>query len=241
MLKTLPEALQDRDRAVQLKPDLPEAYIARGGSYHLMGQHENGLADRPEAIRVNAKMGDGWFARGSAYYLMGDFQKAESDLREAVRLNPKSSEMNAVLAKAEARIHEAKPASQQQARPAAIPVTREPPSRPRPPKLAAKPVDAEKHHRKGRDLLQKGQHRAAIDELTEAIAAKPDLALAWNARGYAYLILRDYPSALKNFNQAIELNPKYAKAYRNRAAARKAVGNAPGSAADLKRAKQLMR
>jgi tetratricopeptide (TPR) repeat protein len=99
--------------------------------------------------------------------------------------------------------------------------------------------DAEEHHRKGRELLQKGQYRAAIDELDQAIAAKPDLALAWNARGYAYLLLHDRASAIQNFDRAIELNPKYANAYRNRGAARKAAGDAQGAAADLERAKQL--
>src|SRR5579859_6956620 len=122
-------------------------------------------------------MPEGWFARGSAYYLMGDFQKAESDLKEAVRLNPNSSEMKAVLAKAEARIHEVKPPAEVtpvevkpvEVQQAATPVTVTAPAPPPLPKPAAKPVDAEEHHRKGRDLSQKGQYRAAIDELNAAI------------------------------------------------------------------------
>ena len=75
--------------------------------------------------------------------------------------------------------------------------------------------------------------------MSQAIAAKPDLALAWNARGYAYLILSDHASAIQNFDRAIELNPKYANAYRNRGAARRASGDAQGSADDLMRAKEL--
>jgi len=75
--------------------------------------------------------------------------------------------------------------------------------------------------------------------LTLAVAAKPDLALAWNARGYAYLLLHDHASAIQDFDRAIELNPKYANAYRNRGAARKAAGDVNGAAADLERAKQL--
>jgi lipoprotein NlpI len=77
--------------------------------------------------------------------------------------------------------------------------------------------------------------------LDQAIAAKSDLTLAWNARGYAYLVLRDYASAIGNFDRAIELNPKYANAYRNRAAARKAMGDAKGAAADQELAHQLER
>jgi tetratricopeptide (TPR) repeat protein len=106
-------------------------------------------------------------------------------------------------------------------------------------KKPRQPGDAEANHRKGRDLLQKGQYRAAIDELTQAIASKPDLALAWKPGGYAYLLLRDLNNAVKDFDRAIELNPKYANSYRNRSSARNAVGDAEGAAVDRERAKQL--
>ena len=42
------EALTDREAAVLLLPKFPEALLARGGSYHALGMHAQGLADRSE-------------------------------------------------------------------------------------------------------------------------------------------------------------------------------------------------
>ena len=81
------------------------------------------------------------------------------------------------------------------------------------------------------DQLARGVLTASAGNMAQA--------LAWNARGYAYLLLRDHASAIQNFDRAIELNPKYGNAYRNRAAARRVAGDLQGAAADLERAKQL--
>jgi tetratricopeptide (TPR) repeat protein len=51
------------------------------------------------------------------------------------------------------------------------------------------------------------------------------LALAFNARGFAYYLLRDYPHALADFDAAIRLNPKYLNALQNRDLARNAASH----------------
>src|SRR5260370_34193273 len=61
------------------------------------------------------------------------------------------------------------------------------------------PGSADEHERRGRELTQSRQYKEAIAELAEAIRLKPDLARAYNARGYAYLLLHDYAHALSDF------------------------------------------
>jgi tetratricopeptide (TPR) repeat protein len=100
---------------------------------------------------------------------------------------------------------------------------------------------AEAHHQRGRELTGAGKLPQAVAELTEAIRLKPNLALAWNARGYAYLRMRDYSHAIADFSEAIRLNPAYANAWHNRAAARRASGDRAGADADAKKASALER
>ena len=78
-------------------------------------------------------------------------------------------------------------------------------------------------------------------ELDAAIRLDPRLATSWNARGYAWLRLRNYDRAIADFSEAIRLNPAYANAWHNRAVARKAQGDQAGAAADAQKATALER
>ena len=93
--------------------------------------------------------------------------------------------------------------------------------------LAAAPGDtasAVLHNQRGRELSKLGRYHSAIEELTAAIAADRTYAPAYNARGFAHYMLRDYTRALADFDKAIELMPGYKNAIDNRAAARRAAG-----------------
>ena len=72
--------------------------------------------------------------------------------------------------------------------------------------------------------------------MSQAIQLNPNVAHAYNARGYVYMRQHDYQHALADFNDAIRLQPNYPNAYQNRAVTRKALGDAAGAAADLKAA-----
>jgi tetratricopeptide (TPR) repeat protein len=99
---------------------------------------------------------------------------------------------------------------------------------------------AEEHHRRGRELIQKGDYPAAIDELSRAIQAQPDWSMVYNARGFAYYLEHDYRRAIADLNEAIRLNPRYVNAYQNRRLSRKAAGDARGSVADSKKIRALL-
>jgi tetratricopeptide (TPR) repeat protein len=91
----------------------------------------------------------------------------------------------------------------------------------------------------GRQFAKAGRYADAVAEFTEAIRLAPELALAWNARGFARLMLHDCAGAKDDLDRAILLNPGYADAYKIRAAARRATGDRAGAAADLKKSQNL--
>src|SRR5262249_53844404 len=105
-MKKFQESLADRDTAVQLDPKNPEVYIARGGSYHLLGQHEKGLEDRTTAIRMNPNMAVAWTARGDAYFLLGRWDEALADLEQATKLDPSNKETQQLKLLAKSHVDE---------------------------------------------------------------------------------------------------------------------------------------
>jgi tetratricopeptide (TPR) repeat protein len=100
---------------------------------------------------------------------------------------------------------------------------------------------AQQHNVVGRQLTQAGRYREAVVELTEALRIAPGFALAFNARGFARLMLHDWIGAIEDLNHAIVLNPAYGDAYKIRAIARRAIGDKAGADADAKRSHQLAR
>lgn len=95
------------------------------------------------------------------------------------------------------------------------------------------------YYAQGRELNEHEKFDEAVKAFDVAIKLNPKDALAFNARGYAYLRLRYYESAVADFSEAIRLNPDYANAYWNRSAAKKAAGDNAGAREDFKRAAQL--
>ncbi|MGH9662907.1 MAG: tetratricopeptide repeat protein, partial [Bryobacteraceae bacterium] len=182
------------------------------------------------------------------------YDKAASDLTEALRIQPDYGEARLVLGKAEAELAHAKPApalplaaaTTSHPLPVVAPVAKTPPAPIPVAPLAPKPrlqpaASAEQHNLRGRELTRQARYREALAELSEAIRLKPDFALAYNARGFAYQLLRDYTRAIEDFSRAIAINPKYANAYHNRGIVEKLSGDAAAATADLATASALRR
>jgi len=152
----------------------------------------------------------------SAYFLLKDYAKARSDLVKAIELRPDYPDAKDVLERTDEQLKTAQAA-------APPPPTPPPPTPPAPPPAPvraavapppapapkAAPLTAIEHEALGRQLIARDSLGEAIAELSEAVRLKPDSAHAYNARGYAYLRLRDYKHAVTDFDEAIRLDPKY--------------------------------
>lgn len=96
------------------------------------------------------------------------------------------------------------------------------------------------YDRQARALTDQGRYEDAIALLTQAIAQAPKYAKAFNARGYAHLLMTNYSAAVADFTEAIRLNPGYANAFHNRSVALRKMRNTQAAEEDEKNASRLM-
>lgn len=174
-----------------------------------------------EAIRLKPDFAQAYNARGFAWLLLRRYQEAIADFDAALRIDPNYANaqhnrkvaIEALQRAARARVTSAA----LHAAPAAI--------RPAASKTPGQANgEAATRWRKARELIGLGRVWEAIEELNAAIALKPDYAQAFNARGYAWLLLRQYQRAIADFDRALEILPDYANAAHNRAVALRAAG-----------------
>jgi tetratricopeptide (TPR) repeat protein len=82
-------AIPDLLRAVELKPDLADAYYNLGIIYHQTGQYDKALEAETNAI--NYQYGNPlavYYNRGLVYFDMGQFERAIDDFTMALAYNP---------------------------------------------------------------------------------------------------------------------------------------------------------
>ncbi|MEO8097053.1 MAG: tetratricopeptide repeat protein [Acidobacteriota bacterium] len=237
-------ALADRDEAVRLAPLSVDALLARGASYQQLGKVQDAEADRNKAIELAPNRADAWTARASGYYAQGQVQKAQEDASTALKADSTNTEARALLAKINGEPEPAGPAAvplSPKAPPATSPKTLESAKAVAPVKPAASAdrTTASESYQRGRDLVNAGKAAEGILAYDKAIQLQPGMALAWNARGFAYYMTKDYPKAIRDLSEAIRLDPNYLNAIHNRSLARRASGDTAGSDSDHARELQI--
>jgi tetratricopeptide (TPR) repeat protein len=97
--------------------------------------------------------------------------------------------------------------------------------------------------------LALGQVKEALSDCDQSLSIDPRLSTAYDTRGMAFYLLKDYNQAEKDFSRSIALNASDIKnrkgatadggGYYHRAIARLALGDTKGSAEDMERFKSL--
>ncbi len=100
-------------------------------------------------------------------------------------------------------------------------------------------VGAAKAYRLGNQWFDTGAWEKAIKEYDKALELDPDMDAGYQARGTAWLYLRELYKAIKNFDEAIRLNPKRAFAFNNHGVAWYMKGELDKAMADYNEAARL--
>ena len=182
------EAIDAYNEAIQLNPDMAEAYNNRGNAKNGLGQHEAALTDYDEAIRLKPDMAEAYNGRGNAKNYLGQYQAALIDLDESIRLKPDYAIAynNRGNAKRGLRQHQAALADYTEA-------------------IRLNPDMAEAYNNRGVARNDLGEYEAALADLNEAIRLKPAYANAYNSRGITKSGLGRLNEAREDYQKAFAL------------------------------------
>ena len=143
------EGLKDRTEAIRLKPDLAEAWLARGSAYYLLGRYEEAFSDLDQAAKlapdnqeiqtVRAKAREEVNRKAAAQALERQKTLALLSGREQTRNSPSRPQPAVVVPSAE---------------PAPLPKVEAPRKQDH--------KTAETHNKRGRELLQQKKYAEAI-------------------------------------------------------------------------------
>ncbi len=82
------EAVVHFTRALEISPNLANAYLERGVSYAYLNESDQAITDLGQAIALNPNLAHAFSARGSIYRQRGDFQHAMQDFSDSLKIEP---------------------------------------------------------------------------------------------------------------------------------------------------------
>lgn len=154
---------------------------------------------------------------GYAYAMVGDLEKAIGEWQEVLRIDPSNAAAKKDIAVAKKRL------AAEQAKAAPAPAPQAPAPAPQGPSPAARAA-ARKAYATGVGLINARKYGAAVEDLTQAVTDDPTLAVAWIARGSAYVGLRRYRAAIQDYARGHQLAPQMASPLFGLGEAHRALG-----------------
>jgi tetratricopeptide (TPR) repeat protein len=216
------QAIEDFNRAIEIKPRHEKTYNNRGNAYQTLGGYRQAIDDFNKAIEVKPDFPEAYNNRGNAYLFLGNYKKAIEDMNKAIEIKPDYATAYNSRGNACQALGNYHQAIEDYGR-----------------AIENKPRYAEAYYNRGTAYNKLGNYQRAIEDLNRAINLKPDYPEAYVNRGFAYKGLGNYQQAIEDYGSAIQIKPDYTFAYLNRGAAYVNLGNNDMALNDLKMAAKL--
>lgn len=252
-------AIEDFDRAIQLKPDYADAFYGRGDAYFLLGQKDRAIQDYDQVIRLEPGNAEALGSRGNAYASSGRRARAIQEYDQAIRLKPDSAEAFRSRGQNYLYMHEYTRAVQDYDQ-----------------AIRLKPDNGFSFYGRAEAYSALGQYASAVQDLGQAIRLRPDLVYRgflqirlcraralWGqqldlalqdcsallqsgsdsyilaTRGLIYFRMEKFADAIRDCSAALATNAKSVDALYVRGRARLKTGDTVGGESDIAAAKAI--
>jgi tetratricopeptide (TPR) repeat protein len=222
------EAIEQFDKALDLKPGYISAINHRGTSYKELGRYPEALADFEMVISLDPADPDAYVGRGAAAEGMGWNDQGIADYSTAIKLDPDHPAAYHNRANAYCRKGNYDQAINDYAK--AIELT----------SAIDSPAAARSHLARAAIYTERGSYDQAIIDFTKAIALAPGTAKSYAGRGSVYARQGYYDVAVQDFSKAIELDPNRPDVYLNRGISHRLMGNHDLAIGDYSEAIELV-
>jgi len=182
------QAIEDFNKAIEIKSDNAVAYYNRGNVYTDLGNYRQAIAELNRAIEINPGYAEAYSNRGNAYKSIGNYRQAIEDYNRAIEINPIQAEAYIgrgvaykVLGNYRQAIAELNRA------------------------IEINPGYAEAYSNRGNAYGGLGNYKQAIEDYDRAIEIKPGYTDAYFNRGLGYLNQGDNISGCRDARKACEL------------------------------------
>ena len=184
-------ALKNYTRAIELNPNNPVYYFARGNAKYDLGEYRAAIDDYNKAISLDPNNSATYNNRGNAKSNLGEHPAAIDDFNKALEINPNDAVAynNRGAAKSDLREYQAAIDDFNKA-------------------LEINPNYAEAYNNRGATQGNLGEYESAIDDFNKAIKINPNYAEAYYNRGITKHRLGDKAGAKADYHKANQLDPQ---------------------------------
>ncbi len=182
------QAIEDLNRAIEIKPDYEQAYNSRGVAYNGIGNYRQAIEDLNRAIEIKPDYEQAYNSRGVAYNTLGNYRQAIVDLNRAIEIKPNSADAYNNRGIAYKSLGNYNQAINDYGR-----------------AIEIKPNSADAYNNRGNAYNGLGNYKQAIEDYGKAIEIKPNYLEAYFNRGLDYLTHGDNISGCRDARKACEL------------------------------------
>lgn len=217
------KAIKSFDKAIELNPELAEAWNNKGAALNSLGNNPNdAIKSLDKAIEIDPQYAEAWSNKGNALMKLGKLHEAVKSYDRAIKINPQNAtswyNKGTALYELNDQIEAVKSFDKT---------------------IEVNPQYAKAWTNRGNALEKLGKLNEAIESYNRAIKIDPQLAEAWNSKGLALRVQGEYNEAINAFDKAIEINPFLWQAWAGKAIALEATGHTKESDAAFAKAREL--